>query len=832
MWDYLFFKLVFLSLAFGISGSLILLCTRLFAKRLTKTQCYYLWLIPFLLAILPSIGGIPRSMGEVQLREPQTVRTPIQPTVPQQTLDTPTMVQPAPQAVWGGISQPTKTLPMPNAIPYTQIFCILWLVGMAGIGLYHAIYRIVFRRKMREASTEADEAQKLRVQQCGLRFGKVSLKTISADMSPFVTGLLKPIIVLPNSVQDEGLRPILLHELTHLKRCDLLYALFVQTILVIHFFNPLAYVFAKEVRRLAELSCDETVCKHLTAIERKRYAATILDMMRTNPPLKVPNRLCLSEGAADMKERLRVIMKTTKQSKARRMTAVLLTLAILCSATVLAATVNEQNPSRNSYMFNKVSDTGYFSYLNRDEEPPMADTGDMPAGMGKGKREISLVNTPFYKSFYAKILIPDYSLQKGSGEIAISHEAENAVKNVAVEIRMDRFEKALNHNNDWVGQFTVTLNGAIIADHMRGYISNIPSAKKADEYSRVTILDEKNNQRITLDGINFNLVGDDMINASYDKIQIQKELEADPATKTAYINRTTRAYCDGIEYQIERKEQEQYSSSVRYNATTSQVDCEIDTTTGISAIQSISTEQYQCTADTIMGKFLVMKSGCVADEFEGTISGLSGKIGDTVQVTSKDQRYQLEYTVGSYEHSEDQMEAKRVGYTYTMPEAYATSPDPAERKTYEDGKFVQSAKQSANRMTAAMMPFTVTLNPDKTSISVKLKAGLPYDGWCAVLATYRGNEGLWEEKLSKSGDTEWVYPLDVNPTTHYLEFSAYKKVPYIHMEEYELAFRLVNGTLFYTNCIGQTFDNPNYGVDEGYQRLYDTVYPERRFVQP
>ncbi len=99
---------------------------------------------------------------------------------------------------------------------------------------------------------------------CGLRrTPPVVLSLISS--SPFVTGLLRPVIVLPAWFDAEyntcEARSALAHELTHVRRGDL-WALQVANIFVASlWFNPLAYLAASAFRTDQESACDADVLR-------------------------------------------------------------------------------------------------------------------------------------------------------------------------------------------------------------------------------------------------------------------------------------------------------------------------------------------------------------------------------------------------------------------------------------------------------------------------------------------------------------------------------------------------------------------------------------------
>jgi bla regulator protein blaR1 len=79
--------------------------------------------------------------------------------------------------------------------------------------------------------------------------------------SPFVCGLIRPVLVLPEglaSVLEPGeLRQVLLHELTHVKRGDLFWDWFPAIARTLFFFHPISHWVAGRILLERELACDQ-----------------------------------------------------------------------------------------------------------------------------------------------------------------------------------------------------------------------------------------------------------------------------------------------------------------------------------------------------------------------------------------------------------------------------------------------------------------------------------------------------------------------------------------------------------------------------------------------
>jgi len=96
-------------------------------------------------------------------------------------------------------------------------------------------------------------------------------------------GYLKPRLVLPENalrkLDDCELRMIFLHELTHVKRGDILLNWIIIIASSLHWFNPLAWLAMRRLRADRELVCDAIVMSRLAADERRAYGNTLIKLL-------------------------------------------------------------------------------------------------------------------------------------------------------------------------------------------------------------------------------------------------------------------------------------------------------------------------------------------------------------------------------------------------------------------------------------------------------------------------------------------------------------------------------------------------------------------------
>jgi TonB family protein len=105
-------------------------------------------------------------------------------------------------------------------------------------------------------------------------------RSSSTDI-PFAWGLVKPVIVLPQSSREwspEALRMVLLHETSHIKRNDTIWAFIGCAATVLYWFNPLIWILRKRMVIEAEKTCDDSVLR--AGSDAPSYAAHLLEVAR------------------------------------------------------------------------------------------------------------------------------------------------------------------------------------------------------------------------------------------------------------------------------------------------------------------------------------------------------------------------------------------------------------------------------------------------------------------------------------------------------------------------------------------------------------------------
>lgn len=272
-------KLFFTVLGMSATGSLVILAVllaRLALRKAPKAFSYALWavalfrlLCPFTLdsafSLLPSVRMVDaagRGGGTDQVIQIQTGIPALNSQVNGFLADHPYQE-----------GQPTETggepgeelvpvINQPGPVPdWRTVPAAIWLAGTAALLGYGALSLLGLRRRL--AGSVPLEGEK-------------NVRLAGHIPSPFVLGLVRPVIYLPSDLNEGERDYILLHERTHIRRFDHVTRGLAWLAAAVHWFNPLVWLAFYLAGRDMEMSCDEAVLRKMGREIRADYSASLL----------------------------------------------------------------------------------------------------------------------------------------------------------------------------------------------------------------------------------------------------------------------------------------------------------------------------------------------------------------------------------------------------------------------------------------------------------------------------------------------------------------------------------------------------------------------------
>lgn len=203
-----------------------------------------------------------------------------------------------------------------------DILPLIWKTGIAVAAAWYLLCNVLFYRGLRRTRSRLQT------------LGKVPVY-IAETPSPCLFGLFRPAIyVTAGAARDpDTLSHVLLHEGTHLRHGDHLWALLRTVCLAVWWFNPLVYLAAAASRRDCELFCDDTVIRLLGEERRVEYGRTLLALAgNKRAGMASCAAATLSSGGKPLRQRICAIAKWAKPKKwAIFAAAVLALLAGACA---------------------------------------------------------------------------------------------------------------------------------------------------------------------------------------------------------------------------------------------------------------------------------------------------------------------------------------------------------------------------------------------------------------------------------------------------------------------------------------------------------------------
>ncbi|MBR4880085.1 MAG: M56 family metallopeptidase, partial [Clostridia bacterium] len=130
--------------------------------------------------------------------------------------------------------------------------------------------------------------------------------------SPFVLGIIRPKIYLPDFLNESEQEYIILHEQTHIKRLDHIIKIIGFASLTVHWFNPLVWLAYKMLCEDMEMACDEAVLKSHGGDIYADYSQSLLNFAIRHKLLALAP---LAFGEGDTKKRIKNIILLKKQPK-------------------------------------------------------------------------------------------------------------------------------------------------------------------------------------------------------------------------------------------------------------------------------------------------------------------------------------------------------------------------------------------------------------------------------------------------------------------------------------------------------------------------------------
>lgn len=140
----------------------------------------------------------------------------------------------------------------------------------------------------------------------------IEILVVKNISSPTLCGVLYPKILIPinifENMKGEDINYIILHELCHYKRKDILITWIIYLLKIIYWFNPVIFFALNTMRKDCEIACDNMVISNFKNDENLNYGYTILKVFSLiNKSNSIIGVTSIANNKKSLKERISMI---------------------------------------------------------------------------------------------------------------------------------------------------------------------------------------------------------------------------------------------------------------------------------------------------------------------------------------------------------------------------------------------------------------------------------------------------------------------------------------------------------------------------------------------
>ncbi len=258
----------------------------------------------------------------------------------------------------------SHTAAEPEADPLTpiDIAAMIWIAGMAAMAACVAAGNIRFTLMMRKNRMYdlPGFGGLLELCKAELNFRRrIEAVQLSGINTAAVYGIFRAkLLISPffGSLSDEEKKHVLLHELSHIKRRDILVCLIIASLNVVYWFNPVIWAALALARRDMEVMCDMAVLRHTQ--NKRSYASTLFSVASASntSKSKLVSALFMGPQSAlrfgmlistdSIKRRMKMI---TRYKRSRLFTAVSIILVFAIAITGCTGAMNTPKETGSAF---------------------------------------------------------------------------------------------------------------------------------------------------------------------------------------------------------------------------------------------------------------------------------------------------------------------------------------------------------------------------------------------------------------------------------------------------------------------------------------------------
>lgn len=373
----------------------VVMFVRLLLIKCGRKYAYYLWMVVFLNLLVPvTIQGrfslIPKQAAELSVEtDAQTGRLLLTGNFGAgygdensgNSAEKNSALQAADSNNGAQLIQQAKTEYKKGRNISSSILLIIWWSGLSLIVICNTVHVILFQRKISSDKWVHWD-------------GKRRIAEVKGLSTPFLWGIVRPIIFLPVGLEKEEREFITMHESCHRRRGDSCIKLLAFGAVAVHWFNPTVWAAWLLFCHDMEISCDEKVLACAGRDIRSQYAQSLLRYTaRQSGYLVAPAAF----GAPAAKARIKNILYFHKHRKIYGWVAGMITIGTVFGLTI-RPTAMEQMPDMSGYINNGMDEVlaAVSEIRGRAESRESAVASDTWRREGYVEASITRINNSLY----------------------------------------------------------------------------------------------------------------------------------------------------------------------------------------------------------------------------------------------------------------------------------------------------------------------------------------------------------------------------------------------------------------------------------------------------
>ncbi len=213
------------------------------------------------------------------------------------------------------VSRPVSFFPLLTNFSEINLSNALFLIYLSGIVVFGAKYLFSYIRLrliIRKCS-EASEENKAAIEETAKEYSLPVCKTVTLNgvTSPFVCGIFRPVMVLPEYTVD---KKIIMHELLHLKYKDIVFGAIICIFRCLHWFNPVLHYLFNRINNDIEELCDSRVIERLEGEDIREYGNILLSMANEKYA-SFPGTSSAANGGKNIQSRIKTLVRHNNYTK-------------------------------------------------------------------------------------------------------------------------------------------------------------------------------------------------------------------------------------------------------------------------------------------------------------------------------------------------------------------------------------------------------------------------------------------------------------------------------------------------------------------------------------